>query len=324
MLPAPLGGQEAAGVAARRAAVSLLHAVTVLGRPLDLAFDRACRDLDRGPDRALARALAGQALRFLVDLDRLIDSACLRPLPADSRARQVLRVALAGHLRLGTPPHAMIATALPLVERGPRRLVHGVLSRLLRERAGLPERPTLPEPWASRWEDAWGTEMLEHARAALSEVPPVDLALRDPGATALWVERLGATSLFPGHIRLDGSHDVTKLAGFEDGAWWVQDAAAQLPARLLGDVNGLSVLDACAAPGGKTMQLASRGARVTSVDISAARMQRLNANLRRTALVAEPIVADLLDWVPDAPFDAILVDTPCSATGTFRRHPDVL
>jgi 16S rRNA (cytosine967-C5)-methyltransferase len=218
----------------------------------------------------------------------------------------------------------MIATALPLVERGPRRLVHGVLSRLLREQARLPATPTLPEPWATRWADAWGAEMVAHARAALAEVPPVDLALRRLEESDSWAGRLGATSLFPGHLRLEGSHDVTGLAGFDEGAWWVQDAAAQLPVRLLGDVAGLSVLDACAAPGGKTMQLASAGALVTAVDVSAPRMQRLAANLERTGLLAEPLVADLLDWTPTAPFDAILIDAPCSATGTFRRHPDVL
>ncbi len=324
MLPAPVGGRDLAGVDARRAAVSLLHAVTVLGRPLDLAFDHATRRLPRADDRGLARALAGQALRWLPDLDRLIDAACARPLPADARARQVLRVALAGHLRLGTAPHATIATALAQVEGGPRRLVHAILARLLRTRARLPAVPTLPEPWAGRWRSAWGAEVVDAAARALADVPPLDLALRDPCQTALWAARLGARSLFPGHLRLDGSHLVPRLPGYAEGAWWVQDAAAQLPARLLGAVQGRAVLDACAAPGGKTMQLASLGARVTAVDLSPARMDRLAANLARTGLAARTIVADLLQWEPEAPFDAILLDAPCSATGTFRRHPDVL
>ena len=324
MLPAPVAGREAAGVEARRVAVSLLHAVTVLGRPLDLAFDAVARKLVRTEDRGLARALAGQALRWLTDLDRLIDAACARPLAADARARQVLRVALAGHLRLSTPPHATIATALAQVEGGPRRLVHAILSRLLRERAALPGLPTLPEPWAGRWQAAWGEPVCAAAAHAMAEVPPLDLALRDPQATALWAARLGATSLFPGHLRLEGSRLVSALPGYASGAWWVQDAAAQLPARLLGDVRGRLVLDACAAPGGKTMQLASLGARVVAVDVSAARMARLAENLARTGLAAEPVTADLLQWEPPAPFDAILLDAPCSATGTFRRHPDVL
>jgi len=324
--PLPAAGDDASGVAARRVAVHLLHAVTVLGRPLDIAFDRAAHHLTRSDDRALARALAGQALRWLEDLDRMIDSACPRPLAADARVRHVLRVALAGLLCLGTPPHAAIATALAQLAGGPRRLAHAVLARLIREKAALPALPTLPEPWAGRWTRAWGAETVAAARRALAEVPPLDLALRAPAETRLWADRLGAASILPGHLRLSGSHAVARLPGYAEGAWWVQDVAAQLPVRLLGDVRGRSVLDACAAPGGKTMQLASLGARVTAVDVSAARMARLGENLARTGLAGavRTLVADLLAWTPEAPFDAILLDAPCSATGTFRRHPDVL
>jgi 16S rRNA (cytosine967-C5)-methyltransferase len=302
--------------------VRLVHSVTVLGRPLDMQLDSALVGLPPS-DRGLARALVGGVLRHLPGLDRLIDSACRLALPPDARARQVLRVALAGRLLLDTPPHAAIATALPMLEGGPRRLVHGVLSTLFRQAPGLPAA-TLPEPWGARWAASWGAEQVAAAAERLGEIPPTDLCLKRPGETAQWVERLGATSLMPGHLRLPGSHAVEALPGFAEGDWWVQDIAASLPARLLGDVAGLRVLDLCAAPGGKTMQLAAAGARVTALDISASRLKRLAANLGRTGLQAEIVAADARSWEPDGLFDAILLDAPCSATGTFRRHPDLL
>ena len=300
----------------------LVHGVTALGRPLDMQLDGALSGLAPS-DRGLARALAGGVLRHLPGLDRLIDSACRQPLPADARARQVLRVALAGRLLLDTPPHAAIATALPMLEGGPRRLVHGVLSTLFRTEAALPP-PELPAPWPARWGASWGREQVAAAAQRLGEIPPTDLCLREPSRTAEWMERLGGTSLMPGHVRLAGSQAVEALPGFEEGAWWVQDIAASLPARLLGDVAGKRVLDLCAAPGGKTMQLASAGAEVTALDISAVRLKRLRANLARTGLSATVVEADARQWQPDAAFDAILLDAPCSATGTFRRHPDLL
>jgi 16S rRNA (cytosine967-C5)-methyltransferase len=315
-------GADVAGLAARQAAVRLVHSVTVFGRPLDMQLDGALAGLPPS-DRGLARALVGGVLRHLPGLDDLIDSACRTALPPDSRARQVLRVALAGRLLLDTPPHAAIATALPMLEGGPRRLVHGVLSTLFRQQAELPA-PVLPDPWGARWGASWGAAEVAAAALRLGEIPPTDLCLKDPGQTAAWVERLGGTSLMPGHVRLPGSQAVEALPGFAEGDWWVQDIAASLPARLLGDVSGKRVLDLCAAPGGKTMQLAAAGAQVTALDISASRLKRLVANLARTGLEAEVVAADARDWEPDGPFDAVLLDAPCSATGTFRRHPDLL
>ncbi|MCJ2184944.1 RsmB/NOP family class I SAM-dependent RNA methyltransferase, partial [Novosphingobium sp. 1949] len=153
---------------------------------------------------------------------------------------------------------------------------------------------------------------------------PLDLALRDPAQTAQWAERLGGTSLMPGHVRLSRGTPVAELEGFRDGAWWVQDLAASLPARLLGAGEGRRALDLCAAPGGKTMQLAAQGWNVTALDIAGRRLERLRENLERTQLSAEIVQADALKWTPEAPFDAILLDAPCTATGTSRRHPDVL
>jgi 16S rRNA (cytosine967-C5)-methyltransferase len=166
--------------------------------------------------------------------------------------------------------------------------------------------------------------MVEAARYALAEPPLLDLTLADPGRTAEWAEKLEGTSLAPGQIRLARGVAVESLPGFAEGAWWVQDLAASLPARLLGQGAGRTVLDLCAAPGGKTMQLASMGWQVTALDKSAKRLERLNANLDRTGQIAKTITADALAWEPSALFDAVLLDAPCTATGTFRRHPDVL
>ena len=322
--PAAVRPVDPPGTPARRAALRLLTAVLAQGRTLDAALPGALAGLDRGDDRALARSLASGVLRWLVDLDALIDAATPRPLPPDARARMALRIGLAGHLLLGTPPHAVVATTLALTEGGPRRLVHAVLSRLLRDGAALPATATLPDPAATRWRAAWGAATVAAAGAALGHEPPLDLTLRDPAATAAWAATLGGVSLAPGHVRLGARAAVPDLPGFADGAWWVQDLAASLPARLLAPAAGAAVLDLCAAPGGKTLQLAAAGAAVTALDVSDARLDRLRTNLARTGLSAAIVAVDALVWRPERPFDAVLLDAPCSATGVFRRHPDVL
>lgn len=307
------------GIHARRAALRLLDAALRRGETLDQAFAGATGDVRRPEDRALARAIASEALRWLVDFDALIDSATRQPLPPDAKPRAVLRLMLAQWLRLGTPPHAVIATALPLLAGGPRRLAHGVFSTLSRQGAKLPDAPTVPEAAADRW----GDRAPAIARG-LAEPPPLDLTLRDPDRTEHWKVQLGADSFMPGHLRLPRGAPVEKLAGFSDGAWWVQDFAASLPARLLGAGEGRHVLDLCAAPGGKTLQLAAAGWRVTALDISKRRLERLRENLKRTGLEAGVVRADALEWEPKHRFDAILLDAPCTATGTVRRHPEVL
>ncbi|MGY4395074.1 16S rRNA (cytosine967-C5)-methyltransferase [Sphingomonas sp. UYAg733] len=313
---------EPAGVPARRAALRLLDAVLRQGMPLEAALDRATSGIDRADDRALAHAIAAETLRRLPDLDALIDSATARPLPDDAKARAALRIALVQTLALGTPAHAAISTVLPLVDGGPRKLVHGVFGTLSRQGATLPEIPTLPDPVAIRWHAAWGDDAIEGAEHAIAAPPPLDLVIADPATTGEWAEKLGGVSLMPGHVRLPSGH-VPELPGFEVGAWWVQDIAASLPARLIGRGTG-AVLDLCAAPGGKTMQLASAGWQVTSVDSAESRLARLHDNLARTKLSADVIAADVLKWSPPALADAVLLDAPCSATGIFRRHPDVL
>jgi 16S rRNA (cytosine967-C5)-methyltransferase len=312
---------DSAGVGARRAALQMLDAVLRQGRTLDAAAD-AARGLPP-PDHALAIAIAGEALRRLPDLDALIDGATQRPLPEDSKARMVLRLALAQKIGLGTPDHALVATALPLVDGGPRRLVHGVLGTLLRKGVALSEAPRLPEPVEQRWRAAWGSGVVEAARRQIARRAPLDLSFADDEAGQAYAADHGGVSLAPRHVRLAESSAVRELAGFGEGGWWVQDLAASLPARLI-PADAETVLDLCAAPGGKTMQLAAAGHRVTSVDNSKSRLKRIGENLQRTNLTAELVAADAEKWEPDRRFDAILLDAPCSATGTFRRHPEVL
>lgn len=307
------------GLPARRAALRLLDAVLRRGETLDQSAHNALQSVRGEADRALARALAGEALRWLVDLDALIDSATRQRLPDDAKPRAVLRLMLAGWLRLETPPHAVIATGLPLLAGGPRRLAHGVFSTLVKRDAHLPDAPTLPAEVLARW-----GERAEGVAAALAVPPPLDVTLRDPAMTEEWRERLGGISLTPGHVRCPRGTAVDRLPGYAEGAWWVQDIAASLPAKLLGAGEGRRVLDLCAAPGGKTLQLAATGWDVTALDLSAHRLERMRENLSRTGLAATLVQANALDWEPGEIFDAILLDAPCTATGTCRRHPDVL
>lgn len=311
------------GTASRRAALRLLDAVLRRGEPIEAALSAATRALPGGPDRGLAHAIVAETLRRLPDLDALIDSATKQRLPDDAKARAALRIALVQVLVLGTPPHAAISTVLPLVDGGPRKLVHGVFGTLMRANALLPEIPTLLPAVAQRWEAAWGEDATHAAARAIAAPPPLDLSLRDAADTDAWAERLGGTSLAPGHVRVRDAGTVTALSGYDEGAWWVQDLAASIPARLLGRGTG-AALDLCAAPGGKTLQLAAAGWQVTAVDSSQSRAARLHENRTRTALPFEVVIADVLDWAPAAPAAAVLVDAPCSATGIFRRHPDVL
>ncbi|MFN4112614.1 MAG: RsmB/NOP family class I SAM-dependent RNA methyltransferase [Sphingomonadaceae bacterium] len=307
------------GIHARRAALRLLDAILRRGETLDQAFQTASGDVRRPEDRALVRAIAGETLRWLTDFDALIDSATARALPDDAKPRMVLRMMLAQWLRLDTPPHAVIATGLPLLTGGPRRLAHGVFSTLVKRAATLPPHPTLPAHVRERW-----GERADMIAPGLADPPPLDLALRDPAETAHWANQLAADSLAPGHLRLPRGEAIEKLAGFAEGAWWVQDLAATIPARLLGAGEGRHVLDLCAAPGGKTMQLAAAGWNVTALDMSKRRLDLLRDNLKRTRLKAATVRADALEWEPKHRFDAILLDAPCTATGTCRRHPDVL
>jgi 16S rRNA (cytosine967-C5)-methyltransferase len=310
--------QPEQGLPARNAALKILDSILRRGQTMDNAA-QATRGLPPA-DAALAVAIAGETLRRLPDLDAMIDGATRQALPDDSKARMVLRLALAQKVGLNTPEHALVATALPLVDGGPRRLVHGVLGTLLRK--GMPslDAPRLPDAVEQRWTSAWSADVVQAARRTIAQRPPLDLSFADDEACAAFSD---GVSLAPRHRRLTHGGSVTDLQGFGEGRWWVQDLAASLPARLVPS-TARHVLDACAAPGGKTMQLAAAGHDVTALDRSESRLARLAENLARTGLAAETVVADVLDWSPPHPFDAVLLDAPCSATGTFRRHPEVL
>jgi 16S rRNA (cytosine967-C5)-methyltransferase len=319
---------------ARQIALDLLSAVLATCRPLDeaLARNRAWAQLSRR-DRAFARLLATTVLRRLGQLDALIDAVMERPLkPRQVALRNILRLGAAQLLILGTPPHAALSTSLDLAEgSGPltgfKGLISAVLHRLAREGAALTAdqdaaRLSLP-PWLwQRWADAYGETTASAVASALLVEPPLDLTVKEKPES--WARRLEGKAFAWGSVRLhEHRGEVTNLPGFKDGAWWVQDAAAALVTRFLGPLDGKTAIDLCAAPGGKTAALAVAGAQVTAVERSAARMERLKQNMTRLKLQAQTIVADALQWRPSAPADLVVLDAPCSATGTLRRHPDV-
>jgi 16S rRNA (cytosine967-C5)-methyltransferase len=319
---------------ARGVALDLISSVLERGQFLDASLDRhkpwkalAARD------RAFARLLVATLLRRLGQIDALLDHCLQRPLkPRQTDLKNLLRLGAVQLLFLDTPPHAAVSTALALAETSPRLagqkgLVNAVLRRLAREGKDLiaeQDAARLNTPdwlWAS-WAAAYGEATAGAIAAASLEEAPLDLSAKEKAT--VWARRLDAKVLFEHSIRLsEAGGDVTRLAGYNDGAWWVQDAAAALTAGLLQAAPGARVLDLCAAPGGKTAFLAARGFRVTAVDRSAFRLKRLEANLSRLKLTAEVRVADALQWRPAEKADAILLDAPCSATGTLRRHPDI-
>ncbi|WP_083197534.1 transcription antitermination factor NusB [Candidatus Viadribacter manganicus] len=282
-----------------------------------------------GRDRAFARALTTAGLRRLGGISAVVSEFLARPLPDSAEhARALLHLGAAQLLVLGTPAHAAVGetveTANQMREaRGFAKLMNAVLRKVANDGPqildGLPPGADLPQWLYTRWRATYGDAAPQIANALLNE-PPLDLTVK--GDPAEWAERLFGTVTPTGSVRLTEHAPIDSLAGFNDGAWWVQDAAAALPAKLLGDVRGKRVLDLCAAPGGKTLQLAAAGAHVTAVDKSEARLKRLRENLVRTKLQADVVCADALTFKAE-PFDALLLDAPCTSTGTLRRHPDV-
>ena len=313
-------------------ALDLLEAVLRRGRPLDDAIpDHSGFASLNGRDRAFARLLTATTLRRLGQIDAVIDAALERPLPRKTQGvRDILRLGTVQLLFLDTPPHAAVATAVDLAQarkHGPhKKLVNAVLRRLGRQGRALAEAqdaPRLNTPdwlWEA-WVKAYGEPTCRRIAEAHLSQAPLDFTVK--GDAARWAKELDARILPTGSLRRPPGGTVTDLPGFREGAWWVQDAAAALPVNLLGDIKGRSVIDLCAAPGGKTAQLANRGAVVTAVDRSEKRLARLSENLRRLGLTAELITADATTWRPPQLAEMVLVDVPCSATGTIRRHPDV-
>ena len=335
-----------AATAPRAVALDLVSAVLRKGRLLDEALapkkwisgGDSGRDSPEGAldglssrDRAFVRLLVTTVLRRLGQVDAVIGHYLERPLPRKAAAgHDILRLGAAQLLFLKTPPHAAVDTAVEMTRaRGftPHlKLVNAVLRRMSREGAALVETqdaPRLNTPdwlWES-WTAAYGEEMTRAIATVHLAEPPLDLSVADDPQA--WAERLGGAVLPTGTVRLSKTARVTEIEGFAEGKWWVQDAASALPVRLLGNVAGKSVLDLCAAPGGKTLQLASGGAHVTALDRSRPRLARLEDNLSRMNLEAKIVCADAVTWRPQTPAQAVLLDAPCTATGGLRRHPDV-
>ncbi|MFI5408132.1 RsmB/NOP family class I SAM-dependent RNA methyltransferase [Kaistia sp. UC242_56] len=331
---APRAPRLAPGVAARLAATTALMAVLVDHRPLDSAIDATDGPFETldPRERGLARAILGIALRRRGQIDdalgRFLDKALPRksgPLPA------ILHVAAAQILFMDVPDHAAVSIAVETAEadrdaRHFKGLVNAVLRRLTEQRDAIlasqdEVRLNVPDWLYERWVKDYGAETTQAIAAAHLLEPSLDLSVKsDPEG---WAEKLGGIVLPTGSVRLIAHGPIDALPGFAEGQWWVQDAAAALPAKLLGKVEGLDVADLCAAPGGKTAQLAAAGAKVMAVDINEGRLQRVRENLSRLKLQIGTIAADVETWQPNRLFDAILLDAPCSATGTIRRHPDV-
>lgn len=317
---------NAPGFAARAAAATLVAGVLEAGRTLT---DQSAELDHLAPaERARAQGLAAGVLRHLGRIDAVI-APHLRKLPP-APARHALRVATAEMFLDGVPPHAAVDGAVRLARAHPKaRHLSGLVNAVARRVSEAPEAwAAAPETALPAWiarpvAAAWGEEAAARVAAAHRLSAPVDLTLRDPAEAEGWAAALGAEVLPTGSLRRAAGGQVSALPGFEAGAWWVQDAGAALPARLIGARPGERVLDLCAAPGGKTLQLAATGAEVTAVDLSRPRLKRVEENLARCRLSARIVAADALKWEPEAEFDAILLDAPCSASGTIRRHPDL-
>ena len=324
---------EVPGLAARRIAADILDGVLRRRMALDelLSGRNAHPGLpalaDR--DRALTRRLVATVLRRLGTLRRLIKGMLEKGFPTDApRAETILLLGAAQILWLEVPDHAAVDLSVRLAQADRRAaryagLVNAVLRRVAQKGASAQTSDVsfdMPDWLLARWSKTYGRSTTRAIAEAISHEPALDITVKDNADS--WAERLRGRVLPTGTVRTLAQGAISLLPGFSEGAWWVQDAAAALPARLLGNVRGMQVADLCAAPGGKTAQLALAGAMVTAVDRSPARADRLRENLTRLDLMADTVVADALEW-SGGPFDAILLDAPCSSTGTIRRHPDI-
>jgi 16S rRNA (cytosine967-C5)-methyltransferase len=326
------------GLQARRIAADVIDGVLHKHRTLDDQLDGTgahpgLKQLaDR--DRALMRRLVATTLRRLGTLGHVLSRLLDRGIPTDApRAQSALLIGAAQILWMDVPDHAAVDLSVRLVQADRRAakyagLVNAVLRRCAREGAGLVEEVNGHAldiaPWLlKRWTAHYGEATAKDIAAALGHEPSLDLTVKSEPEQ--WASRLHGETLPTGTVRTLLHGPVTMLPGFAEGQWWVQDAAAALPARLVGDIAGRHVADLCAAPGGKTAQLAQAGARVTAVDRSPARMARLKDNMSRLQLEIDTVVSDAAEWQPaeNGGFDGILVDAPCTSTGTIRRHPDV-
>lgn len=325
-----------AGLRARRLAVRVLTGVLKQRKAFDEVWERATADATFASleprDRAFARTIVMTALRHTGQLRAIVATFIQKPLPAQrGHIDEILLAAAAQLVILKSAPHAVIDLAVHQVREddGARRfhrLANAVLRRVSEQGDALAAtqdagQMNTPDWLWSRWTSVYGPETAHHIAAQHLAEPPLDLTVKSDAEG--WADRLNGVVLPTGSVRLAAKGRVEELDGFGEGAWWVQDAAAALPARLLGDVSGKLVADLCAAPGGKTAQLAHAGATVWAVDQSASRLERLKSNLARLKLEAEVCEGNAAEWTPPEPLDAVLIDAPCTATGTIRRNPDV-
>ncbi len=311
-----------AALEARQGALQLLEAALARRGGLEDALSTPRFMALSAQDRGFARAVVMATLRRLGPIDRILDAKLKKEPPP--RVRQLLRLGLAQAFWLDTPEFAAVDTTVALTPQALRGLVNAVLRGALRDGKPPEESETLAPPWLmARWRAAYGADDALAIATEIAKEPATDLTARDPADREALAALLEGEVLSGGGIRLRGRGDVAEWPGFAEGRWWVQDAASAIPARLA-PREAATALDMCAAPGGKTFQLAAAGLKVTALDKSAARLRRLDQGLARIGLTAEGIAADAAAWGEGRIFEVVLLDAPCSSTGAFRRHPDVL
>ena len=327
--------EETPGLIARRCAMMAIDDLLVRSLPLDESLDRILSEPDGKTlserDRGLARAIAMSATRRLGTIGDALMSRLEKGLPNHSgRLESILVAGVAQLLYLDVPDHAAVDLSVRLVQADPEarrfiKLANGLLRTIARERDAIlsnddPLHRGTPEWLAQKWIKSYGEDTAKKIASANMQEASVDITVKENAA--FWAEQLDGVVLSTGSVRLKGRTNITALSGYTDGSWWVQDAAAALPAMLLDPKPGEKIADLCAAPGGKTAQIANTGAEVIAIDRSAKRLERLTENMRRLGLSVETVAIDALTY-QGGPFDAILLDAPCTATGTIRRHPDV-
>lgn len=330
-------GDSSNGLESRLCAFEVLKAVLVQKKALDFAFAdvSSFRDLP-SIDRGFVRMLVSTLLRRLGQIDDLIARTEERPGRMSADVQLILRIGAVQIFFMDVPDHAAVDSAVNLAEHlgydRQKGFVNGSLRSLVRSGQEWlsrqdPVRLNTPEWLLKLWIEDYGLGMAAQiAQAHLTEAP-LDITLKDGADCQYFEDIFQASTIGRGSLRRVSGGRIEELEGYDEGRWWVQDASAALPVYLLGDVEGKYVADLCAAPGGKTMQLAAMGAQVVAVDRSAKRLQRLEENLERTALsdYVHVEVADSQSWRPSEDgVDMILLDAPCSATGTVRRHPDLV
>ena len=318
---------DSGGKPARAAAISLIQGALARRGGIDEALSSPQLSGLEPRDRAFARALAMTTLRRLKAIDRALDAKLHRPPPEP--VRDLLRIGAAQLLYMETPPHAAVSSAVEMADqrketRNFKGLINAILRGFARNAPAEADGDLAPDWLLARWKNAFGAAGAQGIADQIAEEPAIDLSFRAGEDVAALAEALEAEPLDGGSWRTRKRGDLAGWPGYNEGQWWVQDASAAIPARLFGLLPGEAALDLCAAPGGKTLQLAATGASVVALDRSAARMERVRDNLARTGLNAEVAVADAGTWEDDRLFDAVLLDAPCAATGTFRRHPEVL